>query len=93
VNGDSGNSNNSIPPKGKPDTTKKNDPQGNNKPDTKGTGKVVRMTVRLICMMKLEIILEEEHKQSWTIWHTIQLMQVRQGRLILIKENMRQGLG
>ncbi|MFG0236010.1 toxin glutamine deamidase domain-containing protein [Brevibacillus porteri] len=38
VNGDFGNSNHSIPPKGKPDTTKKNDPQGNNKPDTKGTG-------------------------------------------------------
>lgn len=39
VNGDFGNSNHSIPPKGKPDTTKKNDPEGNNKPDSKGTGK------------------------------------------------------
>ncbi|WP_414853402.1 deaminase domain-containing protein [Brevibacillus sp. IT-7CA2] len=39
VNGDFGNSNNSTPPKGKGDSTEKNDPQGNNKPDTEGTGK------------------------------------------------------
>ncbi|TQR38690.1 HNH endonuclease signature motif containing protein [Brevibacillus brevis] len=42
VNGDFGNSNHSTPPKGKGGTTKKNDPQGDKKPDTKGTGDVTR---------------------------------------------------
>ncbi|GED59198.1 hypothetical protein ABER61_25230 [Brevibacillus formosus] len=40
VNGDFGNSNHSTPPKGKGDSTKKNNPQGDKKPDTEGTGKV-----------------------------------------------------
>ncbi|WJQ82898.1 hypothetical protein [Brevibacillus brevis] len=40
VNGDFGNSNHSTPPKGKGDSTKKNDPQGDKKPDTEGTGNV-----------------------------------------------------
>ncbi|MCE0450519.1 deaminase domain-containing protein [Brevibacillus sp. AF8] len=39
VNGDFGNSNHSTPPKGKGDSTKKNDPQGDKKPDTEGTDK------------------------------------------------------
>ncbi|MFC8684459.1 late control protein [Brevibacillus porteri] len=40
VNGDFGSSNHSTPPKGKPDSTKKNDPQGDKKPDAEGTGNV-----------------------------------------------------
>ncbi|MBW5470854.1 hypothetical protein GPJ61_23855 [Brevibacillus formosus] len=40
VNGDSGHSNHATPPKGKPDSTKKDDLQGQNKPDAEGTGNV-----------------------------------------------------
>ncbi|WP_231850566.1 hypothetical protein [Brevibacillus brevis] len=48
VNGDFGHSNNPTPPKSKPDSTKKNDPQGNNKPDTKGTGNAVDLAPKLL---------------------------------------------